>query len=91
MGEAGLALLVLGLGGELAGDGRFAGQLGVGADQVELLLDAGFAHGLRQRVFQVRQALKRALRPGGLGNPGRMLVDAVEQRGEAGLVGVELS
>ena len=89
--EPGLALLVRGLGGELTRHRSFAGQLRVGADQVELLVNAGFAHSLRQGVFQVCQALKGPLCPGGFGNPGRMLVDAVQQGGEGGLVGgVEL-
>ncbi len=86
-GEPGLALLLARCAGQRARDHRLAGQLGVRAQQRELGLAAGLAHGLDQRALQGREravAAGRAARAGALGDPRRVFVDAVEQRDEFG-------
>ena len=84
-GEADPALLVVRLGGHRPGDHRLAGELGVRAQQGELLVAAGLAHDLDQRALELRQRRERAARPGALGDPGRMLVGAGEQGDEVGV------
>ena len=81
VGQARLGLLVGRLGRERLADHGLARQLRVGADQAELRLaicpGQHFAHG----VLEVRQRAEGAGLERLLGDPGRVLVQAVEQAG----------
>ncbi len=76
--QARRGLLVGRFGGERLADHRLAGQLRVGADQRELRLAAGFGQHLHQRMLELRQRLERPALQRTLGDPGRVLVQAVE-------------
>ena len=82
LGEAGLALLVRRLRRQRLADHGLAGELGVGADQPHLRLAAGLLHHPGQCQLQLHQAGERALCGGALGDPGRMLVSAVQEGDE---------
>ncbi len=83
-GQARTALLRRRLRGQRPGNHRPAGQLGMRAQQRELRVAAGIAHGLRQGQFQLRQAAQRTNLRGPFGNPRRVLVDALEHGDEPG-------
>ena len=85
--QPGAALFAGRFGGERLGHHRLAREFGVGADQPQLRLDAGVAHHLGQREFELRQACKRPLRRGLFGDPRRVFVGAVQQAGKFGLGG----
>ena len=90
--EACRALFVRGFGGQALRHHGLARQFGVGADQRKLRLGAGLAHGLRHDVLEVRERAKGPLAQRGLRDPGRVLVDAVQQLQRlVGMRGVELS
>jgi hypothetical protein len=90
--EACRALLLRGFGREALRHHGLARQFGVGADQRQLRLGAGLAHGLRHGVLEVRERAKGPLAQRGLGDPGRVFVDAVQQLQRlVGMRGVELS
>jgi hypothetical protein len=63
---------------------RLAGELGVGADQRELPVDAGLPHDLGHGLLQVTERAERPLGQRRLGDPGRMLIEAVQQAGRLG-------
>ncbi|MNV89037.1 hypothetical protein D3C71_1832970 [compost metagenome] len=63
----------------MLGHHGLAREFGVGANQAQLRLGAGGAHGLCQRVLEMCQRTKWALRQGALGNPGGVFIHAVEQ------------
>ena len=91
VGEAGLALLVGRFGRERLRDHGLARQLGVGADQRELLLGRAARQRLRHRVLQVRKRLKGPFLQGFGRDPRRVLVQAVEHaRRFFGRGGIEL-
>gem|GEM_PF-7004971 len=76
--EPGLALFVRGFGGQRAGHHGLSGQFRVGADERQLRLARGLGHRSRQRMLELRQAAERPLAQRGLGDPGRVFVEAVE-------------
>jgi hypothetical protein len=70
----------------LLGDGGFAGQFGVGADQRELVGGGrGVEHG-HHRAMQGLDAGEGPLIEGALHDPGRQLEGEAQGGGEAGLV-----
>jgi hypothetical protein len=81
-GEADAALLVARLGGHRPGGHRLAGELGVRAQQGELLVALGLGDDLDERSLELREREERAARPGPLAHPRRVLVGAGEQRDE---------
>lgn len=76
--ESESGLLAGGLGGEGAGAGEFASEIGMGADQGELSVLGGgidrFAHDGEEAV----DAIEWGVRMSGFGDPGGVLVDAAE-------------
>ena len=89
--QASGVLFVGGFSGQRLGHHGLAGQLRVGADQAQLRLGRGLGQHLDHGVLEVGQRLERALCQRGFGNPGRMLVQAVQQlHGAGGVGGVEL-
>jgi hypothetical protein len=80
VGQAGLLLLIGRLGRERVGLHLLAGQLRVSADQIELGLLAGLGQHLGHGVLDMRQDLKGRC-SSAFGNPGRVLVQAIEQVG----------
>jgi hypothetical protein len=78
VGQAGLALLVGRFRRQGLGHHGLASQLRVGADQRQLRLLAGARQHLGQRVLELRQRLERPLLQRLGGDPGRVLVQAVE-------------
>ncbi len=90
-GEPGARLLVARRGRERVRRHRLAGELGVGADQGELLVLPGVADDLDQRALERGDGRERPARRRGFGDPRRVLVDALEQAREVGRRGtVEL-
>ena len=81
VGQTRFALLVGRFRSERVAHHRFASELGVGADQADLRIAAGERDHLSHGVFERSQRGERPLRHGGLRNPRRMLIDAVQQRG----------
>eukprot|EP01032_Pedospumella_encystans_P010415 gene10415-12174_t len=79
--EAGLALLVAALGREVFVDHGLAGQLGVGTQQRQLRITATVGHLQHHGVLELGQRCKGALGKRSTRNPGRMFVQAVQQRG----------
>ncbi|MCY1538713.1 hypothetical protein D9M68_742660 [compost metagenome] len=77
--QARLGLLVGRFGGERLAHHGLARELGVGSDQGELRLHAGFVQHAHHGVLQRSERGKRALLQRGLGDPGGMFVQAVEQ------------
>jgi hypothetical protein len=87
VGEPGPPLFVRALGGQALADHGLAGELGVGAQQFQLPGPRCFPHGRCQCVPQCGQRGKAECRspgPGGLRDPGRMLIGAVQHGHEAG-------
>ena len=79
MGQAGLALLVGGFGGEALVHHGLAGQFGVGADQGQLRLDAGGAQHTHHGVLELGQAGKGPMGQRRAGNPRRVFIQTGEQ------------
>ncbi|MCY1536041.1 hypothetical protein D9M68_714780 [compost metagenome] len=91
VGQAGLVLLVGRLGGERLADHGLAGELGVGADQADLLVGRRRGQRLHQRVLEMRERAEGALHQRALRDPGRVFVHAVEHGDGSGRPrGVEL-
>ena len=76
--QAGFRLLARGLGRQLAGNRRLAGQFRVGPDQAQLFVWRGQAQHPLQFALERRQAGKRPRRRRAAGDPGRVFVDAVQ-------------
>ena len=76
--QLGLGLFVGGFGRQRFADHGLARQLGVGADQAQLRVAPGVRQHLTHGVLEVGQRLERAFVEGLLGDPGRMLVQAIE-------------
>jgi hypothetical protein len=81
-GQADAALLVARLGGHRPGRHRLAGELGVRAEQGELLVAIGLGDDFDERSLELREREERAARPRPLAHPRRMLVGAGEERDE---------
>ena len=89
IGQAGLALLMGGFGGQRLADHGLAGQFRVGADQGQLGVTAGSVQRLDHRMLEFGQRVERALLQRGCSYPRRMLVQAVQHLrglGRAGAV-----
>ncbi len=81
IGEAGLALFAGRLAGESLRHHGLAGELGVRPDQGQLLVRAGRAHDVRQRLLQMRERSEGPLRQSLPRDPRRVFVQPVEQAG----------
>ena len=79
IGQARLALFACRFGSECLADHGLACQLGVSTNQGQLGFTSGCIQHLHHAVLQMRQGAKGALLQGGFGNPGGVLVQAVEQ------------
>ena len=82
VGQAGLGLLVRGLGGQGVGCHGLAGEFWVGPDQAQLGGPIGLANHLNQGIFELSQSAKRAPWLGALSNPGGVFIHTRQQTDE---------